>query len=309
MPKHIVTRAFSFTGRFIAEELLRRGISVAALSRRAEDTLLLRQRLEVLPFNFDRPDELARSLEGAEVLHNTYWVRFNHGSDGFERAIRNTDVLFQAAKRAGIRKIIHLSVSNPSPQSPLHYFRGKAIVEQRLQESGLAHTILRPTLIFGAGDLLLNNIAYFVRRFPLFLVPGDGAYRVQPVAGEDVARLAWDAAQDPVSRIITAAGPDSYRFDEIVRMIARALGRRTAVIHSPVSVSDAACRALGVVLRDVVLTRQEIQGLMANLLVSHEPATGSARLVDWLQSARGHLGREYRSELQRNFVAQPLVEG
>jgi NADH dehydrogenase len=263
--------------------------------------LLLGQRLEVHPFNFDQPVELARSLEGAEVLHNTYWVRFNHGSDGFERAIRNTEVLFQAAKRAGIRKIIHLSVSNPSLQSPLHYFRGKAMVEERLRESGLAYTILRPTLIFGAGDLLLNNIAYFLRHFPVFLIPGDGAYHVQPVAAEDVARLASEAAHDPVSRIITVAGPDLYRFDEIVRMIARALGRRTAMIHCPVTISDAACGALGVVLRDVVLTRQEIQGLMTNLLVSHDPPTGSARFIDWLQSARGHLGQEYRSELRRNF--------
>jgi uncharacterized protein YbjT (DUF2867 family) len=293
MPTHIVTGAFSFTGRFIAEELLRRGLSVATLSRR--------QRLEVHPFNFDRPDELARSLEGADVLHNTYWVRFNHGSDGFDRAIRNTEVLFQAARRAGISKVIHLSVSNPSLESPLPYFRGKAIVEERLKDSGLAYAILRPTLICGAGDLLLNNIAYFLRRFPVFLVPGDGAYRVQPVAAEDVARLAADAAQDPVSRIVTAAGPDSYRFDEIVRMIARALGRRTAVFHSPVTIADAACRMLGVVLRDVVLTRQEIEGLMANLLVSHEPPTGTARFADWLQSVRGDLGREYRSELRRNF--------
>jgi NADH dehydrogenase len=302
MSKHIVTGAFSFTGRFIAEELLRRGFSVATLSRRPDDSLLVGQRLEVHPLNFDQPAELARSLEGAEVLHNTYWVRFNHGSDGFERAIRNTEMLFQAAKRAGIRKLVHLSVSNPSLQSPLHYFRGKAIVEECVKDSGLAYTIFRPTLIFGSGDLLLNNIAYFLRHYPLFLIPGDGAYRVQPVAAEDVARLASDAAQDPVSRIITAAGPDSYRFDEIVRMIARALGRRTAVIHSPVKISDAACRALGVVLRDVVVTRQEIQGLMDNLLVSRDPPTGSARFVDWLQSAGGNLGQEYRSELRRNFT-------
>jgi NADH dehydrogenase len=196
---------------------------------------------------------------------------------------------------------VHLSVSNPSLESKLDYYRGKAIVEERVKNSGLAYTILRPTLIFGAGDLLLNNIAYFLRRFPVFLVPGDGAYRVQPVAAEDVARLASDEGQNSANRIVTAAGPDTYRFDELVAMIARAIGRCTRVVHAPMALTVAACGALGIVLRDVVLTRQEIQGLMDNLLVSGETPTGSANFENWLRSIRDQLGQEYRSELRRNF--------
>ena len=302
MPKHIVTGVFSFSGRFIAEELLRRGVAVGALTRRADNSSPLRQSVETLPFDFDRPDELTRSLEGADVLHNTYWVRFNRGSNSFDQAIRNTQLLMAAAKRAGVRKIVHLSVSNPSVDSPLDYYRGKAILEDRIKESGLEYAIIRPTLIFGAGDLLLNNIAYFLRRFPIFFVPGNGSYQVQPVAVEDVARMAADAAKEPANKIVTAAGPDIFRFDNLVAKIAEAVGSNGKILHAPVALTAAACGALGVVLRDVVLTRQEIRGLMDNLLVSNEPATGKARFLDWLQAAKRQLGLKYRSELRRNFM-------
>lgn len=302
MRKHVVTGAFSFTGRFIAEELLRRGFSVGTLTRQPDDLSPLRTRVEVYPFNFDRPEELARSLQGADVLYNTYWVRFNRDGNGFDLAIRNTAILLEAARKAGVRKFIHISVSNPSVASPLDYYRGKAILEERLKESGMPYAIIRPTLVYGSGDLLLNNIAWFLRHIPIFFVPGNGAYRVQPVAAEDVARLAIDAADEGENKTVTAAGPQTYRFDDLVRMMALQIGSRARILHAPASWVALACRPLGWCLHDVVLTPQEIHGLMANLLVSGEPPTGSARFKDWLASNRNELGQEYRSELRRNFI-------
>src|SRR5205085_12234573 len=162
--------------------------------RRPDEGSPLRSRLDVYPFNFDHPEKLVTSLRGADVLYNTYWVRFNHDGNGFDQAIRNTQVLMEAAKKAGVRKFVHISVSNPSISSPLDYYRGKAVLEERVKQSGLPYVIIRPTLVFGAGDLLINNIAWFLRRFPLFAVPGDGAYRVQPVDVDDVVHLAIEAA-------------------------------------------------------------------------------------------------------------------
>ena len=301
MAKHVVTGAFSYTGRFIAEELLRHGHTVRTLTRRADDTSPLREKIDARPFDFDRPEVLARHLENADVLYNTYWVRFNQGENGFETAITNTQILLDAAKKAGVRKFVHISVSNPSLSSPLDYYRGKAVLEERVKQSGIPYAIIRPTLVFGPHDLLLNNIAWFLRRFPVFFIPGSGDYRMQPVAVEDVARLAVDAGESAESSILTAAGPDTYRFDELVARIAKQTGGRARRFHMPLSVVELACRVLGMVIKDVILTKQEIEGLMASLLVSQDAPTGVRRFDDWLNQERNTLGQRYQSELRRNF--------
>lgn len=132
----------------------------------------------MFPYNFDRPDELTQILRGTSTLVNTYWVRFPHGGSTFEKAVQNTRTLITAAKDAGVQRIVHVSIANPSMDSPLGYYRGKAELERAVMESGLSFTILRPTVIFGAEDILINNIAWFVRGFPAFAIPGDGLYAV-----------------------------------------------------------------------------------------------------------------------------------
>jgi uncharacterized protein YbjT (DUF2867 family) len=299
--RHVVTGAFSFTGRYIAEALLEKGMTVATLTRQADPTHPLAGRVESLPLQFQDADRLARDLTGADVLYNTYWVRFDHGTVSFDQAITNTGRLLAAAHRAGVKHLVHLSVSNPSEDSNLAYYRGKAIVERMVQESGLSYAIIRPTLIFGEGDLLINNIAWFLRRFPAFVVPGDGRYRVQPVSGRDVARLALEAAQDHKNLVQDAAGPEIYTFRDFVRLIARHIGSNAAVLHLPYGLALACCRAMGPFLGDVILNAQEIKGLMAELLVTKGAPLGKNRFSDWLQIHADQLGRSYVSELRRNY--------
>ncbi len=89
---------------------------------------------------------------------------------------------------------MHVSITNPDPQSNLPYFWGKAILEEDLIASGMSYAILRPTVIFGKEDILINNIAWFLRRFPVFTLPGDGEYRLQPIYVADLAKLAAEQA-------------------------------------------------------------------------------------------------------------------
>jgi nucleoside-diphosphate-sugar epimerase len=196
---------------------------------------------------------------------------------------------------------VHVSVSNPSEDLDLAYYRGKAVVERMVRESGLSYAIIRPTLIFGEGDLLINNIAWFLRRFPAFAVPGDGRYRVQPVSGEDVAQLALAMAQAQDNRVVDAAGPEVFTFSDFVRLIARHTGSKAAVLHVPYRIALACCSVVGRFVGDIVLNAQEIKGLMENLLVSKGPPTGMDRFSDWLPAHAAHLGRSYVSELRRNF--------
>ena len=162
--------------------------------------------------------------------------------------------------------------------------------------------IVRPTFLFGGGrDILTNNIAWILRRMPLFVVPGDGRYLVQPIHVDDLARICLQAADGRSGVIMDAAGPDTMSFEELVRAIRDALGRRTPILHAPPAAMAVLARALGLAVRDVVLTADEIRGLTAGLLVSHQPALGHISFIEWLKENGPALGRAYANELGRHF--------
>lgn len=297
----IVTGAFSYTGRYITRELLARGRRVRTLTGHPRRPHPFGEQVEVAPLTFDDPVELARSFQGATTLYNTYWIRFPHRGLTFEKGVANTEVLFRAAMQAGLSKIVHLSVTGASPQSSLPYYRGKGEQEAALARSGVAYAILRPTLIFGAGDILINNIAWLLRRFPVFAMPGSGDYRLQPVAAEEVAAQAVAAAAAPGNPTVDVAGPDVFTFEELVRLIAQTIGREPRMVHVPPSLALFCVRVLGYLVGDVILTRQELEGLRQNLLLPGGPPTGRIRFADWLEQNAATLGLRYASELQRHF--------
>lgn len=294
----VVTGAFSYTGRFIAEQLLAEGRRVRTLSRTPAPS---GSAIESAPFAFDDLPALTASLQGAEVLYNTYWIRFQHGDTTFERAVENTRVLLRAALEAGVRRFVHVSVTNPSLESSFAYFRGKATLERDIAGSGLPYAIVRPTLIFGPKDILVNNIAWLLRRFPVFIVPGDGSYLVQPVSAGDTARICVEAARAEQNVVIDAAGPETFAFEELVALVRAAVGSRARLVHGPVGAVLGLARVFGAISRDVLLTREELDGLIASLLVSAEPPRGSDRFSDWVGDHGEELGRAYVSELARNF--------
>jgi NADH dehydrogenase len=257
--------------------------------------------LEVYPFHFEDPRALAASLRGAAVIYNTYWVRFERGPTTFERAIANSRTLVRAAAEAGVPRFVHISITHPSEDSPLPYFHGKTVVERAVFESGLSYAILRPTVLFGEGDVLINNIAWLLRRLPVFGVFGSGDYRIQPVYVGDVAGLAVELGASTEDVVADTAGPEVYTFEELVNLIRRRVRSRAAIAHLPAGLALAAGRLLGWLLRDVLVTRDEIAGLMANLLVSNQPPRCPTRFSEWLKGSGDELGRQYASELRRHF--------
>ncbi|MBI5154727.1 NAD(P)H-binding protein [Candidatus Poribacteria bacterium] len=296
---HAVTGAFGYSGRFIARYLLDAGHRVRTLTRSPDRENTFAGKVEVHPYNFEAPGKLAESLRGARVLYNTYWVRFNHRGFTHAEAVRNTKVLFDAAAEAGVGRIVHVSITNPSLDSPFEYFRGKAELEDALRLTGIPHTILRPAVLFGGEDILLNNIAWALRKLPVFGVFGDGAYKLQPIHVEDFARLAVNAGNASGDSIIDATGPETFAFRELVRVIRGAIGCRTPVVPVPAGAGHLAALLLGMAVGDVMLTREEIGGLMAGLLATNSPPAGTTRLTDWLRENGKSLGRRYASELAR----------
>jgi NADH dehydrogenase len=298
---HVVTGAFGYSGQHIAMRLLEAGHRVRTLTNSTHRSNPFEGRVEVHPFHFDDPDRLAASLAGARVLYNTYWVRFNHGGGEFTHAtaVENTRTLVEAARRAGVPRIVHTSITNPSIDSPLEYFRGKAQLERALVESGLSHAILRPAVLFGAADILVNNIAWMLRHLPVFGVFGDGQYRLQPIHVDDFARLAVVMGQSADNAIVDAIGPETFTYRHLVATIAAAIGVRRPIVPVPPVVGYWAGRALGWLLRDVTITREEIRGLMADLLCTNSQPAGTIRLTEWARAQAATLGRHYASELER----------
>ena len=302
MPElNVVTGAFGYTGKYIARRLLANGIRVKTLTGHPERPNPFGSQVVAAPFNFDDPPALIDQLSGASTLYNTYWVRFSRGDVTFDRAVENTRTLIQAAKDAGVGRIVHVSITNPSLNSSLPYFRGKAQVEEAIIDSGISYAIIRPTVIFGIEDILINNIAWMLRRFPIFVVPGGGGYRFQPIFVEDLAGLAVDAGGQEDNLVLDAAGPETFTFDEFVRLVGQTMGSRTKIVHLPADLALGLSKIVGYFLGDVVLTRDEVTGLMSDLLISDAPPAGKTSLKSWLTANFATLGGSYTSELDRHY--------
>ena len=300
--KIAVTGAFSYSGKYITKRLLARGEEVVTLTGHPNRPDPFNGKVKAYPLDFDEAG-MTRSLQGVDVLVNTYWVRFDKGENTQPRAVENTRKLVNAAKAAGVKRIVHISIANPSADSPLPYYWGKAANEKAVTDSGLSYAILRPTVLVGGGeDVLINNIAYLLRRFPIFFIPGDGSYGIQPIYIEDLADLAVEGVYSRENYVIDAVGPDCYKFKDMVQMIGKKIGAKSLLISIPPRMALLAAQFLSIFVRDVILTPEEVDGLMANLLVSKEPARARTAFKDWLEANRNTIGVRYASELKRHYA-------
>jgi uncharacterized protein YbjT (DUF2867 family) len=299
--KIAVTGAFSYSGKYITRRLLERGEEVITLTGHPSRPDPFAGEVKAYPLNFENEAELVTSLQGVHTFYNTYWVRFDRGQNTQPRAVENTRKLVQAAVRAGVQRIVHISITNPSTESHLPYFWGKAANEQTVVESGHSYAILRPTVLFGTEDILINNIAWLLRRFPFFAIPGDGSYRLQPVFVDDLAELAVNAGNAQDNILWDAVGPDIYTFEEMVSLIGQMLRLNRGLLHVSPKLALAAAQFLSTFVGDVLLTPEEVDGLMAGLLVSDEPPRCKTHLKDWLEENKDSVGVHYASELQRHY--------
>ena len=298
--KIAVTGAFSYSGKYITRRLLERKEEVITLTGHPNRPDPFGGRVRAYPLDFDE-SSMSHSLQGVDVLVNSYWVRFDKGENTQPRAVENTRKLVNAARAAGVKRIVHISIANPSAESPLPYYWGKAANEKAVLDCGLSYGILRPTVLIGKEDILINNIAFFLRRFPFFLIPGDGSYCIQPVYVEDLADLAAEAVYRTDNYIIDTVGPDSYTFKDFVRLIAEKVGAHRPLISVPPRLGLLAAQLISLFVGDVVLTPEEVKGLMANLLVSKDPPQGKTAFRDWLEANKTTVGTKYASEIRRHY--------
>lgn len=296
---HAVTGAFGYSGKYIAERLLAEGKTLISLTNSLQRENPFGNRLRAFPFHFDEPHKLTESLRGVSVLYNTYWVRFNHKSFTHADAVSNTLTLFEAAKKAGVERIVHVSITNPSEDSPLEYFSGKAKLERALTESGISNAILRPTVLFGKEDILVNNIAWVLRHLPVFGVFGDGQYKLQPIYVDDLAEIAVEQGKGRENCVIDAIGPETFTYRELAAVVGEIIGKKRPILSVPPSLGYIVGWVIGRLVGDVMITREEIAGLMANLLYVDSPPAGNTKLTDWAMEHASTLGLHYTSEMAR----------
>ncbi len=261
-------------------------------------------RVRLFPYAFDRPAQMADAFRGADVFVNTYYVRFNYGTVTFERAVDATRDLISLAHEAGVRKLVHVSVSNAREGSELPYYHNKGRIERLVRESGLDYTILQPAIVVGRGDILVNNIAYFLRRLPVFAMFGKGECRVQPMtlsAFADVAVEAIDGGHSNTT--LPVAGPRDWTFIDMVQAIRTAVRSRALIVRAPSVVALVGLKAAGLLLGDVVLTNDEIKGLTREYLWAEQPLRRGEDFAQWLHqpAVASDLGQHYASELARHF--------
>jgi len=300
MQTDVVTGAFGYSGAAIARELVAAGHRVRTLTGhpgRAPDG----SQIEVRPLDFADSGGLERDLRGAHTLYNTYWVRFGHGSASHATAVANSRALFAAAARAGIQRIVHVSITHADPASPYPYFSGKAAVEAYVRDLGVPYAIARPAILYGGDGVLLNNIAWLLRRLPVFAIGGSGDYRIRPIHVDDLARLCLQLGRQPDSVTVDAVGPDAPAFRGLVLAIRAAVGSRSLLVPAPGWAIPPLSAALGAALRDVLLTREEYQAMADGLADSDGPSTGSTSLTGWITDHGSELGRTYANEITRHY--------
>lgn len=305
---HVVTGAFGFSGKYIAQRLLTVGQRVRTLTGSVNRENPFNGSVQAYPYEFEDREKLTASLRGASVLYNNYWVRFNHRDFSYAQAVENSLKLFDAAKRAGIRRIVHISITNPSLDSPFEYFSGKAKLERAIIGSGLSYAILRPAVLFGKEDILVNNIAWFLRTFPVFGVFGDGKYKLQPIYVDDLAELVVDQGKKSENVIIDAIGPETFTYRDLVAEIGKAIGRRRLVISMPPLKGYLLGRIVGHFHHDVTITYDEIRGLMAGLLCTDSAPSGKTRLTEWMKENAASVGVHYSNELRRRKNGRKTYE-
>ena len=298
---NVVTGSFGYIGKYITQELLNQGHVVNTITTHPHKPNPFGDKVKASSYNFEDPVKLAASLRGCETLFNTYWVRFDYRQWSFNKALENTNILFNCAKKAGVKKIVQISVTNPSEEDDLPYYQGKAQQEKILRELGVDYAIVRPTLVFGKEDILVNNIAWTIRNFPVVPIFGSGRYQVQPIFVEDLARIAVEISQISGSQTIDAVGPEIYTYESFLRLIACELNRKITFVYTPPNVGIFLGNLIGLFVRDVVLTKDELRGLMDNKLTSPQKPNGTTQFSEWLHSNKELIGTKYTSELKRHF--------
>ena len=275
MQRIFVTGATGFVGRAVVRALLAHGFLVRCLVRPGSESALKGfESIDRVPGDVLEPDGLPPSVEGCSAIIHLVGIIRERRAAGvtFDRLhTQATANMLGVAREAGVKRYIHMSAAGTRANAVSRYHQTKWQAEEVVRASALDWTIFRPSLIFGPGDEFVSVLARMIRRLPAVPVLGDGQYRIQPIAVEQVAEAFTRALRLPVARRQTyeAGGPEPHRFVELLDLIGQALGmRRVRKVHVPLSMVKAMTYAFGWLPFSPVTTDQIIMLEEGNVTAS-----------------------------------------
>ncbi|MBM3858508.1 MAG: complex I NDUFA9 subunit family protein [Verrucomicrobia bacterium] len=220
---------------------------------------LMRQLGDARPVKRDEP--LAEAFAGADAVVHLVGIIHERGANTFERAhVELTRAVLESATAAGVRRYLHMSALGTRPDGRSHYHRTKWAAEELVRQSGLAWTILRPSVIYGPEDKSVNVLAAMLRRLPVATVLGDGNGKIQPISVENVARAFVAALGNGATagRTYDLCGPAAFTWNELYDKLASALGLRRPKLHLPLGIARAMAAVMEQVLHQPPFTRDQL---------------------------------------------------
>lgn len=230
-----------FVGSQIVRALAKRGFRLRVAARNPGRGYRLAMlgdvgQIEVVQANIRDADSVARALDGAEGCVNAVGVLYESGRQTFaDLHAEGAGRVALAAKARGVRRFVHISALGADPRSPAKYARSKAAGEAATREAIAEAAILRPSVVFGAGDHFFNRFAAMAMVSPALPLIGGGATRFQPVFVGDVAAAVGQALEDPhaAGRTYELGGPTIYSFRDLMELLLKEIRRARSLIPIP----------------------------------------------------------------------------
>ncbi|MGK2944052.1 MAG: complex I NDUFA9 subunit family protein [Desulfuromonadales bacterium] len=244
MMQIFVTGGTGFVGSHVLKQLSAAGHQVVALVRPgSEDKLIHADNIAVHLGDATDPHSLKGGMQDCDaVIHLIGIIReFPGKAITFERLhVEATRHVTDVAIDHGVKRFLHMSANGAQADSEIDYFRSKWQAEEVVRGADLDWTIFRPTPIFGKAGEFIETLITMVEKLPVVPVIGDGQYRLQPVAVEQVAEtfLKGIAMTETISQTYHLGGANSYTFNTIIDLIGKALGKGDVTkIHQPVALT------------------------------------------------------------------------
>ena len=304
----LVTGATGFVGMSVVRALRTRGRDVRCLVRSpARARRIVDYGVELAYGDVTDPPSVARAMVGVDAVVHLVAIIRERGKRTFDLVNRQaTETVAYEARQAGVRHMVHVSAIGAQDNPAYPYLQSKWQGEQAVLRSGVAYTILRPSLLFGAGDEFVNTLAGLVRALPIVPVAGSGKSLLQPISVEEVGAIVAEVAGSPRfgGRTIEIGGPQRLTYDEIVDIVKRTLGVRRLKVHLPLSLVFGAVRIMEAVIPNPPATTNQLRMLALDNVTDEPPVervfnirprpmegnVGYIRSLSYLEALRVALG-------------------
>jgi NADH dehydrogenase len=267
----------------VVARLVDGGHDVRVLARGQRDADLPAS-VEVVQGSVTSGEGLPEAMAGVEkVIHLVAIIR-ETGDQSFEGVIwRGTERVVEGAKVAGVKKLVYVSAIGALDDPTYPYLQAKFQAERAVTRSGLNHTVLRPSIVFGEGDEFINALASLMRYSPFVPVAGDGKTRFQPIWVEDlvtciIACLDEDAH---LGEVLEVGGPEHLSYDEMLDVVKEALGKSRLKLHVPLAVMRSVAQVMEWVLAKPPVTREQLKMLSLDNVTETDAVTKSFGVQPW----------------------------